>query len=89
MRKLLRLVIHDYDWVHMALGVIGNAAFVVGSVFFLPSFAALKTLGVWLFIVGSALMLIGGVGQLMIRLELPRERPERARSPSRRPAESR
>ena len=89
MRKLLRVIVHDYDWVHMSIGVIGNAAFVVGSVFFLPSFEALKTLGVWLFIIGSALMLIGGVGQLMIRLEIPRKQPEEVRAASTTPAGNR
>lgn len=38
------------------LGLVGNAAFLIGSLFFLSE--SLQTLGVWIFIVGSATVLI-------------------------------
>lgn len=58
-------VVQDYEWFHTMLGVIGNVAFFVGSIFFL--FESLKTAGVWLFIVGSFGMLIGSLGRIAVR----------------------
>jgi len=46
----------------------------VGSVFILPTFEPLKTLGVWLFIVGAALMLIGTLGDLLVKVYEARAR---------------
>lgn len=48
------------------MGLSGNLAFFMGSVLFLPRYEAYKTLGVWLFIAGSFLMLIGAVGRLLV-----------------------
>jgi hypothetical protein len=75
MRNLSRLI-RDYEWIHLCLGVTGNALFVVGSVFFL--WESLKTEGIWLFIVGSALMLVGAAGNALIkiyRVERGEEKP--------------
>ncbi len=55
----------DYEWFHTLLGILGNLAFLVGSVLFL--FESLKRAGVWLFIVGSAGMLVGSVGSVLVR----------------------
>jgi len=50
--KALRLWIHDYRWIHTGIGLLGNGAFLVGSVCFL--WEPLKTAGIWLFIIGAA-----------------------------------
>ena len=50
----------DYERVHSLLGITGNAMFFVGSICFL--FEPLRTVGVWLFIVGSFGMLVASVG---------------------------
>lgn len=63
----LRELMRDFEWVHVLLGVAGNACFVVGSVFFL--WPSLKTAGVWLFIVGSLGMFIGAAGRAFIKAE--------------------
>lgn len=64
---LLRAFIHEYQWVHIVLGLFGNTSFVVGSVFFL--YASLKLPAIWLFIVGSAGMLIGSIGNAVVTYE--------------------
>lgn len=65
MRALAKLI-REYEWVHLGLGVTGNSLFVTGSVLFL--FEAWKAAGVWLFIVGSALMLVGAAGNAVIKI---------------------
>lgn len=40
------------------LGVLSSLSFFVGSTLFLPALAQYATFGVWLFMTGSALMLI-------------------------------
>ncbi len=60
---------HDDGWVHLSVGIAGNFTFFVGSICFLPTFSgAVKTAGVWLFIVGSFLMLLGALGSLAASL---------------------
>ena len=44
------------------LGIISSIAFFFGSMLFLPSFADYATIGVWLFMLGSALMFIDVTG---------------------------
>lgn len=65
----LRSIARHYTWVHTTLGLIGNTAFLIGSVFFL--FEDLKTVGIWLFIVGAAGMLIGQIGRALVTGEYP------------------
>ena len=57
----------NHPWIHTAIGLFGNASFFVGSVFFL--FESLQRPGVWLFIVGSAGMLLDSLGSAIARLE--------------------
>ena len=64
--RAIRLAERLY-WLHTTLGLVGNVAFVVGSVFFL--FESLKTAGVWLFVVGSLGMLLGSIGQKVVQWE--------------------
>ena len=68
MTQMLKTLVKDYGWIHTALGVLGNATFVIGSVLFLPQFEQLQRLAVWCFIVGPALMLVGALGSLAVKL---------------------
>jgi hypothetical protein len=51
-----------------SIGVIGNATFFVGSILFLPLYHPWMTVGVWLFITGSLLMLVGALGSGLKRI---------------------
>ncbi|MGB3494079.1 MAG: YrhK family protein [Elainellaceae cyanobacterium] len=62
LRSQLKLSRH----LSLILGLLGNAAFFLGSVLFL--WESLTQLGVWLFIVGSLCMLIGSIRSIMARL---------------------
>lgn len=66
--NLVKTIVQDFGWIHLSLGLMGNTAFFVGSILFLPAFEPLKTLGVWLFIIGSFGMLVGAVGRLLVDL---------------------
>lgn len=68
MTNFLKTLVHDFGWIHLSLGLLGNALFLIGSVFFLPAFEDQMTVGVWLFIVGSFLMLVGAAGRLLVEL---------------------
>ncbi|GAM07093.1 MULTISPECIES: YrhK family protein [Novosphingobium] len=63
--QFLRTLVHDFRWFHIAVGLVGNLLFVVGSVLFLPAMAAWQTAGVWMFIAGSGLMFLGALGELL------------------------
>lgn len=87
-RSALRVVVEDYGWIHLAIGMAGNALFVLGSVAFLPGARGLlwplgpgapewQTVGVWLFIAGSTLMFIGSLGELAVSLYNRRKRRQR------------
>ncbi|MDN5750684.1 MAG: YrhK family protein [Pseudonocardia sp.] len=58
----------DFQWVHQGIGVLGGVTFFVGSIFFLYD-GALQRAAVWLFIVGSAGMMIGNIGSALIKYE--------------------
>lgn len=61
----LREFVQEYEWVHLTLGMLGNLLFFVGSVLFL--FETVKVLDIWAFVVGSFLMLIRSVGNVVVR----------------------
>lgn len=63
----LHLLVCDYEWIHLCLGLIGNLAFVVGSFLFFS--ASTKTVALWLFVVGSIGMLLGSVGSALVKYE--------------------
>lgn len=56
--------VSNYEWIHTGLGLVGNLAFLVGSVLFL--WESTKQAGVWLFIIGAAGMLVGSVGRAIV-----------------------
>ncbi len=59
--------LHEFPWVHLGLGLTGNTLFFVGSIMFF--FESVKTLAIWLFVIGSLGMLVGSVGELLVRIE--------------------
>lgn len=63
----LQQFIRHFRWIHMGLGLMGNAFFFIGSIFFL--WESTKTAGVWLFIIGSLGMLIDSIGSAVLKLE--------------------
>ena len=65
-QRAIRFV-EEFHWFHTALGLVGNVAFLVGSVFFL--WEAMKTAGVWLFIVGALGMMLGAIGDAVAEME--------------------
>ena len=65
--RWLQVFVRDYQWIHIGLGLIGNLAFVVGSVFFL--WPSTKQLALWLFIAGSCGMLVGSIGSAIVKYE--------------------
>jgi len=64
-RRLISDVVHAFPWFHRVLGLIGNAAFFVGSILFF--FEELKSTGIWLFVIGSFFMLVGSAGEFLVR----------------------
>lgn len=68
MSNPIKILVRDYGWVHLSLGLFGNIAFFVGSIRFLPRFEPIQTIGVWLFIVGAFFMAIGSLGRLLLSL---------------------
>ncbi len=78
MSNPIKIIVRDYSWIHLSLGLTGNTLFFLGSVFFLPLFEHVarpewldmkwQTFAVWLFIVGSFLMLVGALGNLLVDL---------------------
>jgi hypothetical protein len=63
--RVLRKLAKEQRWVHIGLGIVGNISFVIGSIFFL--FDDLKKAGTWLFIMGSTGMLIGTLGDALVK----------------------
>ena len=61
LHSLLTLFFKDYEWVHICLGILGNFLFLVGSFMFFSD--TWQYDGTWLFVIGSALMLIGSIGE--------------------------
>jgi hypothetical protein len=65
MRNFILLLVRDFGWIHLTLGLLGNILFFVGSVLFL---GPKQDLAIWLFIIGSFFMLIGSAGQVILSL---------------------
>ena len=80
----IRRYAHDIPWVHMGVGLFGNFAFVVGSLFFLSP--TLTRAGTWLFVVASWGMLIGVIGEVLARYEAKQRAKASAQPADQRPA---
>ena len=57
----VRTFVHDFPWFHRWIGLVGNALFVIGSVFFL--FNQLVIPGTWIFVGASLGLLTDSVGE--------------------------
>lgn len=66
-RRRIGTALRDFPWVHLGLGLMGNTLFFVGSVMFF--WEGVKTLAISLFVLGSLGMLLGSVGELLVRVE--------------------
>lgn len=65
--RWLGTTLRDFPWVHLGIGLLGNAAFFAGSIMFF--FDSVKVVAIWLFVIGSLGMLIGSLGELFVRIE--------------------
>jgi hypothetical protein len=63
----LQVFVHDFPWIHMGIGLTGNTLFFVGSAFFL--IPPLETAALWMFAIGSFGVLLGSVGEILVRRE--------------------
>jgi hypothetical protein len=63
----LHVLVCDYGWIHICLGLVGNCAFVVGSFLFFS--ASTKQVALWLFVIGSSGMLLGSIGNALVKYE--------------------
>ena len=89
-RGALHILVEDYGWIHLGLGMMGHAVFIAASALLLASnplnlpmvsgSVDPGILGRWLFIVGSSLMFIGSFGELLVSLYSRRRRRRRAQS---------
>ncbi|WP_206518539.1 YrhK family protein [Stakelama tenebrarum] len=74
---MLQTLTREYPYIHITSGLLGNAMFFAGSILFFKQFEEYKTIGVWLFVIGSALMLLGAVGNGIKTLYETREKKRR------------
>lgn len=65
--RMLHVLVCDYEWIHICLGLIGNCAFVLGSFLFFSE--STKQWALWLFVIGSFGMLIGSIGNAFVKFE--------------------
>lgn len=68
--RTLTAIAHQYRWFHRWMGIVGNALFVVGSIFFLSP--TLLDPGTWIFIIASSGMLIDSIGEKMVKAHVER-----------------
>ena len=64
--SIIHIIVTEYGWIHLSLGLFGNCLFFTGSLLFLPALEEYKTIGVWLFILGAFFMIIGSLGKLLV-----------------------
>lgn len=63
-----RRIAADFQWIHQSIGLLGGLTFFVGSICFLFK-DPIRLVGVWLFIIGSAGMLVGNLGAFLVKYE--------------------
>ncbi len=66
----LRAWVNNNQAIHTGIGLVGNASFFIGSVFFF--WDTLKVAGVCLFVLGSLFMLVGSAGDTIVKYETRR-----------------
>lgn len=74
MAMRLETIVRDYRHWHLSIATTGNALFVIGSVLFFRVFEAWQTLAICMFVVGSALMFVGALGEVAEAVFEKRER---------------
>lgn len=72
----LEFIVREYRHWHIAIGVFGNTLFLIGSVLFFNVFAAWQTFAVWLFVIGSASMLVSALGEMAKSVYEKRDRSD-------------
>lgn len=80
-RWLLATFVFRFPQVHIVIGVLGNALFVVGALLFM---LGRESVGHWLFLVGSCGMFLGSLGEglralgrrRLVRLDVDPGRPD-------------
>jgi hypothetical protein len=77
-----KIFIREFPAVHLAIGVIGNIIFFVGSVLFI--WHVTEVLAIWLFIIGSFGMMLGAIGQAFYTYERHRLNGAPGRTPANR-----
>ena len=75
----IELIVREYRHWHLTIAVTGNTLFLVGSVLFFQVFSSWQTLAVWMFVLGSALMLVGAIGEVAKSVYERREKAENRR----------
>ncbi|MEN3794322.1 YrhK family protein [Fulvimarina sp. MAC3] len=65
---MLQRLVRDFSFIHTGISVLGNAAFVLGSIFFFKAFESYYTLAVWLFVIGSSGIFVGALGEFAKRV---------------------
>ena len=75
---MLQALVRDFPYIHTSIGLFGNLLFFLGSILFFKTFETWHTLAVWMFVVGSAGMLLGSCGQILKSIYEARERRQDA-----------
>jgi hypothetical protein len=78
---LAHRIAHEFRWIHTGLGLLGNSAFLAGSILFFYE-GPLKRIGIWLFVIGAAGMLIGSLGNAIVQAQFARGQRENRRRAS-------
>ncbi|SDY10727.1 YrhK-like protein [Modestobacter sp. DSM 44400] len=65
--RRLGALLRDFPWVHLGIGLLGNSLFFAGSILFFWKSTMLPA--IWIFVFGSLGMLIGSLGELLVRVE--------------------
>lgn len=67
MLRLVALWVKDNQAIHTVIGLVGSTTFFVGSILFISDTTVLA--GTILFIIGSLFMLVGSVGDAIVKRE--------------------
>ena len=67
--------VREFQWFHLGVGIFGNVAFFIGSICFFYE-DAIKTAGIWLFVLGALGMTVDSLGQTIVKFE--ETRPHRS-----------